>query len=93
MTRLERAPANFSHMLRAARRQTESAGPSRAPHKELKRDPDQKDAQLQAAWMRVQWQLHISISVNIQRYISNRCFISRKELKAGWYSSYYEWYK
>lgn len=31
--------------------------------------------------------------LSIQRYISNWCFIWRKELKAGWYSSYYEWYK
>lgn len=67
--------------------------PSRAPHKELRRDPDQNEAQFQAAWMRVQWQLHIFISVDIQRYVSNRCFTWRKELKAGGYSSYHEWYK
>lgn len=92
MIRLERTPANFSHMLNAASWERES-GPSRAPHKELRHDPDQNEAQFQAAWMRVQWQLHIFISVDIQRYVSNRCFTWRKELKAGGYSSYHEWYK
>lgn len=48
MIRLGRTPANFSHTLRAASRQTES-GPSRAPLKELQCDPDQEDARFRAA--------------------------------------------
>lgn len=80
MIRLERTPASYSHMLRAASRQTES-GPLRAPHKELQRDPDQMDAQFQAAWMRVQWQLHTSVSVHIRGYISTDASYDGKNSK------------
>ena len=39
------------------------------------------DAQFQAAWMRVQWQLHTSVSVHIRGYISTDASYDGKNSK------------